>query len=172
MPDGQTGGLQGVENDVSTIPPSTPPPPGAPPMPLPGQTVSVTQGAPPPDYKALGSGQAKADFAAAAGNGGWEFDPDAMDKVIQQLEDSLDGDYAKARTAGDMFAQLGYPGSDQVSTDYMAAASRATRAYNSFLSDTVTYLESYVDTLKQIRTAYANHDHAAINALRGVGKAD
>lgn len=141
-------------------------------MPLPGQTVSVTQGAPPPDYKALGSGQAKADFAAAAGNGGWEFDPDAMDKVIQQLEDSLDGDYARAQTIGQQFSQVRAPGSDQVSKDYIRDAGHSAAVYSQFLKGTVDYLQAYVDTLKTIRTAYANKDHAAIDALRGVRKAD
>ncbi|WP_328605363.1 hypothetical protein [Amycolatopsis sp. NBC_00345] len=132
-----------------------------------GQT---TTSGPPPDYAALGAGQAKTDFAAAAGNGGWKFDAAAMDKVIQQLEDSLDSDYSQARTISNQFAQLREPGSDGVSKDYMATASRATIAYNNFLHGTVDYLESYVDTLKQIRTAYVKQDQAAIDAFRSPGK--
>ena len=170
MPDGQQGGLQGVYNESLTPGQVAPPPPGALPVPLAGGQT-VTSG-PPPDYTALGAGQAKADFAAASGSGSWEFDAQSMDKVIQQLEDSLNDDYSQARTVAAQFAQLGYPGSDQVSKDYMSATGRATIAYNQFLRGTVDFLSSYVDTLKQIRTAYVNQDHAAIDAIRSAGKVD
>ncbi|WP_245787626.1 hypothetical protein [Amycolatopsis saalfeldensis] len=152
-----------------TTPGQNAPAPGSPPVPLPVVGQTTTSG-PPPDFTALGAGQAKADFAAAAGNGGWKFDAAAMDKVIQQLEDSLDSDYSQARTIGYQFAQLGYPGSDGASKDYMTAAGRATTAYNEFLRGTVDYLQSYVETLKQIRTAYVKQDQAAIDAFRGPGK--
>lgn len=95
-----------------------------------------------------------------------------MDKVIQQLEDSLDNEYSRARTIAIQFAQLGQPGSDTVTTEYSKAADRATTAYNEFLRGTVDYLDSYVQTLKDIRTAYVKQDHAAIDALRGTRKAD
>ncbi|WP_246369372.1 hypothetical protein [Amycolatopsis echigonensis] len=65
-----------------------------------------------------------------------------MDKVIRQLEDSLDNEYAKARTIALQFAQLGQPGSDTVTTEYSKAADRATTAYNEFLRGTVDYLDS------------------------------
>ncbi|WP_239154280.1 hypothetical protein [Amycolatopsis sp. FDAARGOS 1241] len=140
-------------------------------MPLPA-TGPVTTSGPPPDYKALGSGQAKADFAAAANNRGWEFDAAAMDKVIQQLEDSINSDYTRAQNIGTLFAQVGPPGSDQVSQDYIDAAVRATTVYNQYLAGTVQYIKAYVEALKEVRTAYANHDQTAIDALRGTRKVD
>lgn len=174
MPDGTNSGLQGVQNQIISTAPTAPPPgsgfvPGAnaavPPPPAPPPP-------PPPNFGALGSSQAKADFAAASSNGGWEFNPEAMDKVIRQLEDSLDNEYARARTIATQFAQLGRPGSDTVTTEYAKAADRATTAYNEFLRGTVDYLDSYVRTLKDIRTAYVKQDHAAIDALRGTRKVD
>ncbi|WP_020663843.1 hypothetical protein [Amycolatopsis benzoatilytica] len=170
MPDGTgpNSGLQRFQNELIT-PGAQAPPPGS--GIIPGANAAAPP-PPPPDYKALGTDQAKADFAAASSNGGWKFDPAAMDKVIGQLEDSLDGEYADARTIAGDFAQAGPPGSDTISADYMKAAGRATIAYNQFLRGTVDYLASYVSTLKQIRTAYVNQDHAAIDALRATPKVD
>ncbi|MFD2468142.1 hypothetical protein [Amycolatopsis silviterrae] len=172
MPDGTNSGLQRVQNELLSTAPTAPPPgsgfvPGANAAASPGMSVEAA-----PDFGALGSGQAKADFAAASSNGGWEFNPEAMDKVIQQLEDSLDNEYSRARTIATQFAQLGQPGSDTVTTEYSKAADRATTAYNEFLRGTVDYLDSYVQTLKDIRTAYVKQDHAAIDALRGTRKVD
>lgn len=171
MPDGTNSGLQGVQNQIISTAP-TAPPLGSGLVPGANAAVPPPQPPPPPNFGALGSGQAKADFAAAASNGGWEFNPEAMDKVIRQLEDSLDNEYARARTIALQFAQFGQPGSDTVTTEYSKAADRATTAYNEFLRGTVDYLDSYVQTLKDIRTAYVKQDHAAIDALRGTRKVD
>lgn len=88
MPDGTNSGLQGVQNQLISTAPTAPPPGSG----LIAGANAATPPPPPPNFAALGSGQAKADFAAASSNGGWEFNPEAMDKVIQQLEDSLDNE--------------------------------------------------------------------------------
>lgn len=105
MPDGNQGGLQGVYNENLT--PGQQAPPSNSGL-LPGSTAAPTP-AQPPDYKALGAGQAKADFAAASGNGSWEFDPEAMDKVIQQLDDTVQGDYTTAANEADYLAGIQPP---------------------------------------------------------------
>ena len=170
MPDGQTGGLNGVYQQNLAPPPSSPPP-GAPPLSLSSGGPLTTTGQP-PDYKALGTAQAKADFAAAANSGGWEFDPDAMDSVISKLEGLLDDDLVRARQEAQVVMQLRAPGGEIVSTDFARAAVRSTTAYNDFLDGVAKYLKSYVDTLNDVKKAYVNRDHAAIEALRGSGKAD
>ncbi|MEW2501793.1 MULTISPECIES: hypothetical protein [unclassified Amycolatopsis] len=170
MPDGQPGQLSGLQNELATPGQTAPPPPGAPPVPLAGGQT-VTSG-PPPDFTALGSGQAKADFAAAANNRSWQFDAASMDKVIQQLEDSLDGDYTRAQSIAEQFAQVRPPGSDQASGGYIDAAIHSTIVYNQYLQGTVQYVKAYVDALKEIRSAYVNQDQAAIDALRGLRKVD
>ncbi|WP_091611663.1 PE domain-containing protein [Amycolatopsis saalfeldensis] len=173
MPDGQggqAGGLNGVYQQNVT-PPPPPPPPGSPPLPLSSGGPVTTTGQP-PDYKALGTAQAKADFAAAANSGGWEFDPDAMDKVIQKLEGLLDDDLDEAQRHAQVIMQIRPPGGENVSNSFANAAIQSANQYNGFLQGAVNFLMSYVDVLKQVKTAYEKQDHAAIDALRGSGKAD
>lgn len=166
MPDGTNGDPQAVLKDA--IAPTQPPPPGSPPLPLgaTGQTVTTGQ---PPDYITLGANQAEADFAAAAGNGSWTFNPEAMDKVIQELEDSLDGDFRKAQNHGQMMALMTPPGGENVSTNYVSAVVKTVVAHNEFIKGAVDYVTSYLDTLKKVRTAYVNQDHNAMEDLRKTG---
>jgi hypothetical protein len=157
-------------NELST-PGQNAPAPGSPPVPLPVVGQTTTSG-PPPDFSSLGAGQAQADFAAASANGGWKFDAAAMDKVIQNLEDSLDGDYADATRAGRAMALITDPGSDDVSRKYITAAVNSGIAHNRFLTGAIEYVDAYVNTLKKIRTAYVNRDQTTIDTLRGIRKAD
>ncbi|MEV4600431.1 hypothetical protein AB0K15_23880 [Amycolatopsis sp. NPDC049253] len=166
MPDGQQGGLQGVYNESLTPGQAPPANSGL----LPGSNAAPPP-AQPPDYKALGAGQAKADFAAASGNGSWEFDPEAMDKVITQLEDSLDGDYAEARRHAAKLMQIPSPGSEVGSQGYVQTASASGAAYNQFLKGATDFVSAYVKTLKDIRTAYQNNDEQTKEQLRNFGKA-
>jgi hypothetical protein len=174
MGDQSTGGVQNFNDQYIksvTAPTSqqAPPPPGPPSL-VPGG-VTPAPGAPPPDYSALGTGQAKADFASASATGGWEFDPEAMDKVIQSLDDSLDHDFRQAQTEARWLTQIAPPGDEVGSHGYTKAANKSGASYQEFLKGAVDYTGAYVDTLKQIRTAYQNQDHAALDALRGIGKA-
>lgn len=166
MPDGSTSDPQAVLKDA--IAPAQPLPPGSPPLPLgaTGQTVTTGQRL---DYTALGATQAKADFAAAAGNGGWAFNPEAMDKVIQELEDSLDGDFRKAQNHGQMMALMTPPGGENVSTNYVSSVVKTVVAHNEFVKGAVDYVTAYLETLKKVRAAYVNQDHAAMDDLRKTG---
>jgi hypothetical protein len=156
-------------NELST-PGQNAPAPGSPPVPLPVVGQTVTTGSP-PDYAALGAGQAQADFAAASANGGWKFDPDAISKVIKELQDSLDNEYLTAKSHAGWLTQIIAPGSDLASMQYTASAVTSGGAYGSFLQSAIDYTQAYVKTLTDIRTAYQNQDHAALDALRGIGKA-
>ncbi|MBE1580657.1 hypothetical protein ACFORH_27225 [Amycolatopsis roodepoortensis] len=162
-------GPQGVYDQINGPGPQAPP-----------QGSGLIQGAaaapppsgPPPNYGELGSGQAKADFAAASANGGWEFDPAAMDAVIKSLEDCLESDFRKARREADVLNQIQPPGHEVGSEGYTVAANNSGSAYQAFMQGAWDYTNSYLDTLRQIRTAYQNQDQAAIDALRQIGKAD
>ncbi|MEU4669473.1 PE domain-containing protein [Amycolatopsis sp. NPDC023774] len=167
MPDGQQGGLQGVYNQNLTPGQPAPANSGL----LPGSNTATPPGQP-PDYKALGAGQAKADFAAASGNGSWEFDPEAMDKVIQQLDDTVQGDYTTAGNEADYLAAIQPPGKEIGSMQYAATANESGRSYQQFLASSIEYTKAYRDTLIDIRKAYQNQDQAAIDALKSSGKAD
>lgn len=166
----QAGGLSGVYQQNVAPPPSSLPP-GSPPLPLSSGGPVTTTGQP-PDYKALGTAQAKSDFAAAASSGGWEFDPDAMDKVIHKLEGLLDDDLDEAQRHAQIIMQIRSPGGENASNSFANAAIQSANQYNGFLQGAVNFLMSYVDVLKQVKTAYAKQDHAAIDALRSQGKAD
>ncbi|GAA1030592.1 MULTISPECIES: hypothetical protein [Amycolatopsis] len=168
MPDGTNSGLQGVQNQIISTAP-TAPPPGS----------GLIQGAnaaapppPPPDYAALGKKQASADFAAASGNNGWEFDPAAIDEVIKNLEDSLDGDHQESVSKATALMQIVPPGSEVGSQGYADVANKSGSSYYDFAQGAQTYISSYVDTLKQIRTAYQNNDQNAKDQLRSAGKVD
>ncbi len=129
------------------------------------------QAPPPPNYGELGSGQAKADFASASANGGWEFDPVAMDAVIKSLEDSLENQFREAQTQASWLSQIKSPGDEVGSQGYVAAANNSGASYQAFLDGAFKYTSAYLDTLKKIRTAYQEQDQAALDALRQIGKA-
>jgi len=139
---------------------------------IPGAAAAPPPPGPPPNYGELGKGQAQADFASASANGGWEFDPEAMDKVIKSLEDCLENDFRKARREADVLNQIQPPGHEVGSEGYTVAANNSGTAYQAFMQGAWDYTNSYLDTLRQIRTAYQNQDQAAIDALRRIGKAD
>ncbi|WP_326567239.1 PE domain-containing protein [Amycolatopsis rhabdoformis] len=167
MPDGNQGGLQGVQNE--TLAPGHPAPANS--GLLPGSNGATPPPGPPIDYKTLGAGQAKADFAAASSGNSWEFDPEAIGKVITELEDSLDHEYFSAQDHAGWLTQIIAPGSDLASEQYTTSAVVSGGSYQSFLQGAVDYTQAYVETLKSIRTAYQNQDHAALDALRNIGKA-
>ncbi|WP_337823591.1 hypothetical protein [Amycolatopsis sp. A1MSW2902] len=168
MPDGTNSGLQGVQNQIISTAPTAPPPGSGF---IPGANAAAPP-PPPPDYEALGKKQASADFAAASGNQGWEFDPAAIDEVIKSLEDSLDGDHERASKQARLLTQIVPPGSEVGSQGYADVANKPGIAYNNFLTGAVSYITAYVDTLKQIRTAYQNNDQNAKDQLRAAGKVD
>jgi hypothetical protein len=170
MGDANTGGLQGVQNEPLTGTSQQAPPPGAPPLPLP-TTGPVTVTGPPPNYTDLGAGQAKADFAAASANGGWEFDPHAMDAVIKDLDDSLKFDYRRANAEATNLVGIDAMGHEVASEGYVEIANRSGASYQEFLRSAADYTTAYRDTLVQIRDAYVNQDQAALDALRDAGKA-
>jgi hypothetical protein len=154
---------------TSEAPPYVPPP-GSPPV-----GAGATPVAPPPtpiDYKSLGSGQAAADFAAASAGDGWEFDVDAMNAVIKDLQTSLDNEYSQAQNDAAWLTQIKSPGTEVGSEGYVAAANASGASYQRFLQSGVEYTTSYLETLKQIRDAYQRQDHAALEALRATGKVD
>ncbi|RSN59060.1 hypothetical protein DMH01_24035 [Amycolatopsis sp. WAC 04182] len=161
-------GPQGVYDQINGPGPQAPPP-----------NSGLMQGAaasspppPPPDYRNLGAGQAKADFAAASANGGWEFDQEAMDKVIKSLEDCLKNDFRRAQNEAVWLDQIKPPGEEVGSQGYVVAANKSGAEYKNFLQSAEQYTRAYVDTLIQIRTAYQEQDQAAIDALRQIGKVD
>lgn len=169
MGDANTGGLQGVQNEL-TAPPQQAPPPGAPPLPLP-TTGPVTVTGPPTDYSGLGAGQAKADFAAASANGGWEFDPHAMDAVIKDLEDSIKHDFSRASNETIHLTGIDAMGDEVASHVYVDNANRSGESYQAFLRGASKYVTAYVATLKDIKKAYEQQDQAALDAIRNAGKA-
>jgi enoyl reductase-like protein len=166
---GPGSGPQGIYNQLNTTPQQTPAPGSG--M-IPGAVAAPPPAGPPPNYGELGTGQAKADFAAASANGGWEFDPEAMDKVIKSLEDVLSRDFREAQTQAAWLNQIMPPGDEVGSQGYVAAANNSGAAYQSFLKGALDYTSSYLDTLKKIRTAYLEQDQAAIDALRQIRKVD
>lgn len=164
---GPGSGPQGIYNQLNTTPQHTPPPgsgmiPGA---------VAAPPPVAPPDYRNLGTGQAKADFAAASANDGWEFDPEAMDKVIKSLDDCLRDDFSRANTEATMLTGIDAMGDEVASQGYVALANTSGAAYQEFLRSAVDYTTAYRDTMIQIRDAYQKQDQAALDALRNVGKA-
>ncbi|GAB3703293.1 hypothetical protein GCM10027598_02270 [Amycolatopsis oliviviridis] len=162
-------GPQGVYDQINGPGPQAPPPGSG--M-IPGAAAAPPPPGPPPNYGELGSGQAKADFAAASANGGWEFDPAAMDAVIKSLEDCIKNDFRRAQNEAVWLDQIKPPGDEVGSQGYVAAANKSGAEYKNFLKGSEQYTRSYVDTLIQIRTAYQEQDQAAIDALRQIGKID
>ncbi|OXM50987.1 PE domain-containing protein [Amycolatopsis alba] len=160
-------GPQGVYDQLNTTTPQAPPPGSG--M-IQGATAAPPPPGPPPNYGELGTNQAKADFAAASANGGWEFDPAAMDKVIKSLEDCLENDFSRAQDHATWLTLIQPPGQEVGSEGYAAAANKSGAAYQSFLQSANDYTSSYLETLRKIRTAYQEQDQAALDALRQIGK--
>ncbi|MFI5607596.1 PE domain-containing protein [Amycolatopsis sp. NPDC051903] len=126
----------------------------------------------PPDYKALGAQQAQADFAAASAGGGWKFEPEAMTKVISELDATIDGDLRHATVLAANLVQIRQPGSDVGSVGYVNVAKTSGASYQQFLQSAVDFVKAYRDKLKEVSDAYQRHDEAALEALRGTGKVD
>ncbi|MEV7552376.1 hypothetical protein AB0N89_22435 [Amycolatopsis sp. NPDC089917] len=164
---GPGSGLQGIYNQLNTTPPQAPPPGSGL---IQGATSAPPPPGPPPNYGELGKGQAKADFAAASANGGWEFDPEAMDKVIKSLEACIDKDFSRAQNEATWLNQIKPPGTEVGSEGYAAAANSSGAAYQAFLQGAREYTWSYLETLIAIRKAYQEQDQAALDALRQIGK--
>jgi hypothetical protein len=140
-------------------------------MPLPSATdVTVTGGAPPFDYKAFGESQAKADFARASAGPGWQFDPEKIEPVINQLQDLVDYNLRKIQSETQTFAQIPSKVQDPASLGYESRADASISVYSRAIQGRVTAVSSYIDTLRQIRDAYKNQDHAALKALRTENK--
>lgn len=145
------------------------PPPGAPPL-----LAGATPVAPPPApvvYSDLGRGQAAADFASASAGAGWEYDPEAMEVVITNLDNSLKNDYQSALENATWLTQIKPMGDEVGSQGYVTAANNSGAAYTEFLQGAIDYTTAYVQTLKDIRTAYQNQDQASLEAIREAGKA-
>ncbi len=167
---GPGSGPQGVFNQVnSTTPPSAPPPGSGL---IPGAAAAPPPPGPPPNYGELGGGQAKADFASASANGGWEFDPEAMDAVIKSLEECIENNFGRAKTEAEWLTQIKPPGAEVGSEGYTTAAINSGRSYQVFLEGARQYTVAYLETLRKIRTAYQEQDQAAIDTLRQIGKID
>jgi hypothetical protein len=163
-----TSGPQGMFNAVND--PGQAAPLGAPPLPLPatGQ-VQYTQdeAPPPPDYAALGGQQAKADFASASAGGGWEYDPEAMQGVIDNLEAVADRDFRRIEQDAEAIIGIDPPGYEMVSERYVTAANNAGAEANTQFGNNIEFLNAYIGTLKDIYSAYQSQDEAALDALRG-----
>jgi hypothetical protein len=137
--------------------------------------AGATPVAPPPApvvYSDLGRGQAEADFAAASSASGWEFDAEGMDALIQDLQDRIDVDLGNMQAHSVHLTVIQPPGDEVASAQYAEAANRAGREFLTAHESSVQFLTAYVETLRRIRTAYQEQDQAAIDALRGNGKAD
>jgi hypothetical protein len=140
-------------------------------MPLPSATdVTVTGGAPPFDYKAFGESQAKADFARASAGSGWQFDPEKIEPVINQLQDLVDEKLRAMMTEARTLVQIRPPGDESASQKFVKAANDSGSSYQAALQGRVESAQSYVDTLKKIRDAYRRQDHVALDALRETNK--
>ncbi|MFI6300587.1 hypothetical protein ACIBCH_01825 [Amycolatopsis thailandensis] len=161
-------GPQGVYNQLNTTPPQAVPPGSG--M-IPGAAAAPPPPGPPPNYTELGKGQAQADFASASANGGWEFDPEAMDKVIKSLEDSLDDQYRRALEESSHLTGIDAMGDEVASHGYVALANQSGASYQAFLKGAIDYTTAYMQTLQDIRNAYQKQDQAALDAIRQVGKA-
>ncbi|WP_033289953.1 PE domain-containing protein [Amycolatopsis jejuensis] len=166
MPDGTTRGPEGIYQETLAPPPQAPAP-GSPAMPLPVSGQTVTTGAP-PDYKALGANQAKADFTAASAGAGWEFDPEAMDTVLKSLHETLDNNLIKAQDDAGRLTGIDAPGDEIASHSYVDIANKTGKSYQDYLAGAVKFLTSYAETLTTIRDAYRRQDHAALDALRTI----
>lgn len=162
-------GPQGVYDQLNTTPHQAPPRGSGL---IPGAVAAPPPTGPPPNYGELGAGQAKADFAAASANGGWEFDPEAMDAVIKSLEDCLETNFSRAKAEAAWLTQIKPPGDEVGSQGYTAAALTSGASYQTFLQGAYDYTLAYLETLRRVRTAYQEQDQAAIDALRQIGKID
>ncbi|HEV7978553.1 hypothetical protein [Amycolatopsis sp.] len=137
-----------------------------------GQPNTAPGATPAAAYTDLGRGQAQADFASASAASGWEFDRDAMDRVIKSLDDSIHNEYQRAQDEAVWLAQIIPPGDEVGSQGYVASANASGASYQQFLVSAVNYTTAYRDTLIVIRDAYQNQDQASLDALRGIRKAD
>lgn len=164
----QPSGPAQIMGDLVKTTPTTPPPPGAPPLPLPTTgAVQTTQGTPPPpppDYTALGKQEAQAQFSNQFAKNGYEFDPDALQKVIDEVQGVLTDELQPVSVRNTIKS----PADDVISKDYIDSAVKSIKTFNDAHNAITDYLQSYVWTLRQIRDAYVQQDEAALDALRGV----
>jgi hypothetical protein len=121
-------------------------------------------------YGDLGAHQAEVDFANASA-AGWKFDAAGFDGLITELESRLKEDLEGMKDKIVTSYQIQSPGSDEGSQDFTTAANQSAIRFLQTHENSTAYLRSYVDILKQIRTAYANSDQAALDSIRESGRA-
>ncbi|MFD5243024.1 hypothetical protein ACFWIW_00695 [Amycolatopsis sp. NPDC058340] len=164
---GPGAGPQGVYNQLNTTTPQAAPSGSGL---IQGATAAPAQ-APAPDYTNLGANQAQADFAAASSNGGWEFDSEAMSKVIESLEDCIENNFSSAMREAAHLTGIDAMGDEVASQGYVKIANESGASYQTFLDGARKFTRAYADKLVEIKAAYEKQDQAAIDALRSVGKA-
>lgn len=121
----------------------------------------------PEHYQHLGAKQAKAEYAAAY-EGGWEYDPEAMKEVIRELQDLRRGKVKDLEILAADVVKIDSPGEEEVSLGYVSDANLSGQTYDGLLRSSVLFLESYIDTLIEIDKAYQQQDTAAMEALRKI----
>lgn len=121
----------------------------------------------PSHYKHAGAQQAKAEFAAAYSNG-WQYDPEAMKRVIQKLQSISSGRMMELRRLADSTHGIKPPGNEDVSIGYVSKANLSGQTYLGLLESSIYFLQSYVETLTKIDKAYQQQDEETLESLRSV----
>ena len=120
------------------------------------------------DYKAIGTGQAAADFNAAVGRG-WKFNDAEMGPYLDALYAEVERLKLMSRHA-DSLNKIRPPGAEIASQQAAEVMNRSGAMCQASIQSALNYLTAYVDHNHQVRDAYLRQDDAALDALRGPGK--
>lgn len=121
----------------------------------------------PAHYQYLGTQQAKAEYAAAYNNG-WQYDPEAMKGIIRELQELHREKFGDLQRLSADLTGIDSPGHEEVSIGYVMDANLSGQTYGGLLKSSVLFLDSYIETLLKVDTAYREQDMEALRALRSV----
>jgi hypothetical protein len=120
------------------------------------------------DYKAVGTGQAAADFNAAVGRG-WKFNDAEMGPYLAALDAEVERLRGMRRNA-ESLNKIRPPGGEIASRQAAEVMNRSGAMCQASIQSALNYLTAYVDHNHQVRDAYLRQDDAALDTLRGPGK--
>lgn len=118
-------------------------------------------------YKDLGEQQAKSEYAAAVDDG-WEYDADAMQQHIKELQDLRMDQGEKLKKLAEDLTGIEPLGDEEVSATYVADANMSGSMYKRMLDSSLSFLDSYIETLKKVDKAYQEEDEEAKKKLQSL----
>lgn len=103
----------------------------------------------------------------ATGGGGYQFDPDFADEIINDLNDLLTWSNTEPQQHARALFNLKPMGDEVGSMNYVEDANAAGMTYRSYLNSVVAELQRQIDVITQAKQGYLDQEHQVTDTLKG-----